>query len=579
MNDKFRYLLAGLLIFLIIVLQPAYLKWLGYDSGTTIRPVDLEQKNLHVAPHAAADKQNVGYDTGPTVAQNNEGEFFTTISTPLYIATLSNKGGGSFNKYLLINKKNGSLQHSGGFNDDGRFIKEDPVSLIMPNPVGCQPCLASYVDGEYDLLNAPFRLISPISKDSIYLAANESLSLKYVLYDKNGTELIKKIITFDANNYSSQHEFFINSQHLRHKTNLELVWLNGLRPTEEKVSEDVQYSSGIISQAKEMEDIQTNDPKKTIQRTVYNGKTDWVAIRSKYFISSLIANSNNNSFATLSAKNTPFGQRKQTPLYSASIGFPFDQEEILATLYLGPLDVDYIAKTNSSLDSAMNWGWSIIRPISKGILWFLKFLHNTFKLNYGLVLLLFAVLVRLITGPLTKKSYESTQKMQKIQPQIKKIQEKFKKDPQRLNKEMMLMYKTHGVNPLGGCLPMLLQMPLLMALFVVFRTTIEFRGQPFVFWISDLSKPDVIFSLPFNIPIYGDGVAILPLLMGLTLFLTMKMSSATMDSSQKPVMYIMNGFFILLFNSFPSGLNLYYTTYNLLSFFQQKGIRKKLSNN
>ena len=126
---------------------------------------------------------------------------------------------------------------------------------------------------------------------------------------------------------------------------------------------------------------------------------------------------------------------------------------------------------------------------------------------------------------------------------------------------------------------MLLQMPLLMALFVVFRTTIEFRGQPFVFWISDLSKPDVIFSLPFNIPIYGDGVAILPLLMGLTLFLTMKMSSATMDSSQKPVMYIMNGFFILLFNSFPSGLNLYYTTYNLLSFFQQKGIRKKLSNN
>ena len=171
----------------------------------------------------------------------------------------------------------------------------------------------------------------------------------------------------------------------------------------------------------------------------------------------------------------------------------------------------------------------------------------------------------------------SHQEARKIQPQIKAVQEKYKKDPQKLNKEMMGMYKKHGVNPLGGCLPMLMQMPLLMALFIVFRSTIEFRGQPFIFWVKDLSQPDVVFTLPFNIPIYGSGVAILPLIMGATLFLTMRMSSATMDKSQKPVMYIMNGFFILLFNTFPSGLNLYYTAYNALSFLQQKGIRRKLA--
>lgn len=576
MNDKLRYLLAGVLIFLIILLQPAYLKWLGYDSGVANNSTASAPQKFNETQRATIESLDRN-NANPSIPKNNEKEVLTTILTPLYVATISNKGGGSINEYLLINEKNGGLQHIGGFNDEGLFVKGAPVSLIMPGSNGCQPCLASYIEGEYELLNAPFSLISSSAEDSIYLSANESLSLQYVLYDNSGNELIKKIITFDANNYSTQHEFYINSQKLNQKTNLELVWLNGLRPTEEKISEDIQYSSGIISQAEEMEDIQTNDPNKAIKRTVYNGNTDWVAIRSKYFISSLISNNANSLFATLSAENVPFGQRKHTPLYSASIGFPFDQKEILATLYLGPLDIDYITKTNSSLDSAMNWGWSIIKPISKGILWFLKFLHNTFQLNYGLVLLLFALLVRLVTGPLTKKSYESTQKMQKIQPQIKKVQEKFKKDPQRLNKEMMLMYKTHGVNPLGGCLPMLLQMPLLMALFIVFRTTIEFRGQPFILWISDLSKPDIVFSLPFNIPIYGDGVAILPLLMGLTLFLTMKMSSATMDSNQKPVMYIMNGFFILLFNSFPSGLNLYYTTYNLLSFFQQKGIRKKLS--
>ena len=251
---------------------------------------------------------------------------------------------------------------------------------------------------------------------------------------------------------------------------------------------------------------------------------------------------------------------------------------VSSRLYLGPLDVDHISSMGTNLDETMNWGWTIIQPISKGILWVLKFMHNALRLNYGIVLLLFALLIRFVTGPLTKKSFESTQRMQKIQPEIKKMQAKFKNDPQRLNRETMAMYKKHGVNPLGGCLPMLIQMPLLMALFIVFRTTIEFRGQPFIFWITDLSKPDIIFSLPFSIPIYGSGVAILPLLMGGTLILTMRMTSASMDKSQKPVMYFMNVFFVLLFNTFPSGLNLYYTAYNILSFFQQRSIRAKIEN-
>ena len=168
--------------------------------------------------------------------------------------------------------------------------------------------------------------------------------------------------------------------------------------------------------------------------------------------------------------------------------------------------------------------------------------------------------------------------MQKVQPYVKVIQERHKNDRQKMNEEMLELYKKHKVNPVGGCLPIMLQMPLLWALFMVFRTTIEFRGAPFMLWISDLSTPDVVFTLPFSIPIYGDGVAILPIVMGATLMLTMRMSSATMDKSQKPVMYFMNGFFILLFNTFPSGLNLYYTAYNMLSFFQQRSIKNKLAN-
>ena len=196
-------------------------------------------------------------------------------------------------------------------------------------------------------------------------------------------------------------------------------------------------------------------------------------------------------------------------------------------------------------------------------------------LNYGIILILFAFIIRLITGPLTKKSHQSTQKMQTIQPQLKKIQEKYKNDSQRLNREMMNLYKEKGVNPVGGCLPMIIQMPLLFSLFIVFRSTIEFRGAPFFGWISNLSQPDTIFNLPFNIPIYGDQVAFLPIVLGISMFMTQRLSMATMDKSQRPMMYMMSAFFFLLFNSFPSGLNLYYTIYNFLSYQQQKSIKGK----
>ena len=121
---------------------------------------------------------------------------------------------------------------------------------------------------------------------------------------------------------------------------------------------------------------------------------------------------------------------------------------------------------------------------------------------------------------------------------------------------------------------MLLQMPLLFSLFLVFRSTIEFRGAPFIGWISNLSQPDTLFYLPFHIPIYGDQVALLPILLGVSMFLTQRLSMATMDPQQKPIMYIMSVFFFLIFNSFPSGLNLYYLVYNLLNYQQQKSLKQ-----
>ena len=176
--------------------------------------------------------------------------------------------------------------------------------------------------------------------------------------------------------------------------------------------------------------------------------------------------------------------------------------------------------------------------------------------------------------PLTKKSHQSSAKMQTVAPLQKKLQEKYKNDPQKLQGEMGKLWKEHGVNPLSGCLPMFLQWPILMSFFIVFRSTVEFRGKPFIFWITDLSQPDYIFSLPFSIPMYGSSVAVLPIIMGVSMFLTMGLTMQSTNTSQKPMMYFMNAFFILLFNSFPSGLNLYYTMYNILNFIQQKQLKQ-----
>ena len=221
------------------------------------------------------------------------------------------------------------------------------------------------------------------------------------------------------------------------------------------------------------------------------------------------------------------------------------------------------------LDSIMNFGWSFIRPIAKGV-HYLLIKMNSFIPNYGVVLILFSILIKILVYPLTKKSYESTQRMQAVQPQLNALKEKYKNDQKKMSQAQMALFKEHGVNPLGGCFPILLQMPLLISLFQVFRSTIELRGAPFVLWIKDLSSPDSVVDLPFSLPIYGDQIAILPILMGITMFIQQRMMPTQASGQQKYMSYFMTVFFTLLFNTFPSGLNLYYTLFNVLTILQQK---------
>jgi YidC/Oxa1 family membrane protein insertase len=237
------------------------------------------------------------------------------------------------------------------------------------------------------------------------------------------------------------------------------------------------------------------------------------------------------------------------------------------TVYIGPLDYTIVKGLDVGLENIMNFGWKIIQPISILVLWTFTFLHK-FIPNYGVVIIVFSILVKIVLHPLTKKSYQSMKEMQEIQPLMTALREKYAKDPQRMNQEMMKLYKEHGVNPLGGCLPMLLQMPLLYALFIVFRSTIELRHANFFWWIKDLSAPDTIFKLPVSLPLYGDTVNVLPIVMGATMLIQQAMTMK--DPKQKMMVYLMPIIMTLAFNTFPSGLNLYYTLFNVFSIIQQK---------
>ncbi|MBC8492060.1 MAG: YidC/Oxa1 family insertase periplasmic-domain containing protein, partial [Candidatus Marinimicrobia bacterium] len=344
----------------------------------------------------------------------------------------------------------------------------------------------------------------------------------------------------------------------------------GLAYTEPNIVDETRYSKAYAYSGGETEALDIK--KNASEETRFAGQTSWTAIRTKYFAASFIPQ-NSCSGYKLSASGIPISSKDYYKQYSMQISLPV--EDISQTaLFIGPLDYTTVKSLNAGLENIMSLG-KILRPISKGIVWTFIHLRKIIP-NYGWVLIIFSFLIKISLYPLTNKSMHSMKEMQKLQPKIEEIKIKFKNDQQKISAAQMKLYKEHGVNPMGGCLPLLLQMPILIALFTVFRTTIELRHAPFIWWITDLSAPDTIFTLPFTIPIYGKYVNVLPVIMALSTILQQKLGGATSTNpQQKMMMYMMPIMFFFMFNQFPSGLNLYYTLFNLLTVAQQKLVPAK----
>ena len=297
------------------------------------------------------------------------------------------------------------------------------------------------------------------------------------------------------------------------------------------------------------------------------GNITWAAYEGTYFMTGVIPEQNEGISLKLSAEE----EKVRSLLIGVEDVIPANGHlQYNYQVYFGPKKMETLKEAGHDLERIVNFGW--FDKLAKPALFLLNFFYG-YVGNYGIAIILVTILIKLLFWPIAQKGLKSMKNMQKIQPKMAKLKEKYKDDKTRLNEEMMILYKTYKVNPVGGCLPMLMQIPVFFALYKVLLQAIELRHAPFMLWITDLSAPDRLF-IGIDLPYLG-GLPVLTLLMGGSMFLQQRMTPAPADPTQAKIMMFLPVIFTFMFLNFASGLVLYWFVNNLLSVAQQYLINKK----
>jgi len=502
-----------------------------------------------------------------TEFQNEE---FITIENDLAIIEVSTKGG-KITKYFLKEYKN--WYHNLVKNNSPDYQKM--VQLINYSLGGSFDI--EFVSTEGKVISTS-DLIFEINRQEkrFILSGDDSLNLTFKFKVDELSSIVKNY-TFYGSRYDSRFDLELNKMNNIISNNIyDLVWKGGLHFVEENSVDEANYSNSSFFYGGEQIIVDAPHSNEKIEEEK-NGRVDWFTVRNKYFagvIAPVKPENVEGIYVQGYSKGFPMGGIRE--YYDVRLKMPFknhDQVKESFNVYVGPVSYDILKSYGNNLDKIVDFGSFfglrfIVRPIAEYVfLPLFKFL-NSFITNFGVVIVIFSLIIKVALYPLTKSSMMSMKKMQMLQPKITEIKEKLKDDPQKMNKETMKLYSTYGINPAGGCLPLLLQMPIFIALWGLFQSVIELRQQSFIWWITDLSRPDVIFDLGFKMPIFGiSQISGLALLMGITTFAQQKMT--VKDPQQKMLVYIMPVMLTILFMSFPSGLNLYYFLFNLFSIAQQ----------
>ncbi len=544
--DLYRAFLAIVLSFLILV---------GYQYFFA-KPV---QQQLAGAPQAQQVSEVPGNKTAPLpvvaasavkpqplVAVDPSAKDIT-IDTPLYTAVIKEQGGG-FKSFVLKQYRTKMEKDSG------------PMQLVPGKEPANLPVLFSLDNGGATTLPT-FKA----DKAGVSLTAQQDTATLVMTASLADGIRIVRTLTFHNDNYLIGVEYKV--ENLTDKPMPISPALSLFNEPFGHASESSSYlfagSAAYVNGAL----VETKGKKLSEAPVILQGKVSWVGFVDNYFMASAIPVTDNARTVTVqgSEKNV------QTVISEGLQTLPAHGSQVFGyKLYFGPKKLQILQAAGHELAKVVNFGWFDV--LAKPMLWLLNFFHQ-YSGNYGVAIVLVTVLIKLVFWPITQKGMKSMKNMQKLQPKVAKIREKYKDDPATMNQEMMTLYKTYKVNPVGGCLPMMIQIPFFFALYQVLLAAIELRHAPFMLWINDLSAPDRLW-IGVDLP-YLHGIPILTLLMGASMYLQQKMTPTTADPTQARVMQFLPVIFTFMFINFASGLVLYWFINNLLSILQQQLINRQ----
>lgn len=547
--DTYRAFLAIIISF-VILLGYQYL-FVGFEQPAPAPgPVQTQQEQAQqpAAPAAPATPgPTVAPSAPPPAAVYDREPRSITIDTDLYTAVLS-EDGGTIRSFVLKKHRETNEKDSPGM----QLVKTDasqgfPLQFSWGSVVGPQVLYDSDTQSlklSADKGKAELRMVgraaNGLEVERIYGFSNDSYLIDVAVNIKNTAENL-----------------------LQGNPQLQLVNAKfestGGPAAGFLFSGPAAYINGELLQIKA--DTFKEGPK------TFQGKIDWAGFEGNYFLCGIVP---------LEGTVSTFTVQGTDELAKTSLSGELDtlqpgaEKQYKYHLFYGPKKLDMLKTIDFNLDRSVDFGWFDV--IAKPTLWLLNLFYDYCR-NYGIAIILVTILFKAAFWPISQKGLKSMKNMQKLQPKMMKIREKYKNDPTRMNQEVMNLYKTYKVNPLGGCLPMLLQIPVFFALYKVLLQSIELRHAPFMLWINDLSAPDRLW-VGFDIPYLG-GLPVLTLLMGASMWLQQKLSPTTADPTQAKIMQFLPIIFTFMFLNFASGLVLYWFVNNLLSILQQVLINRE----
>lgn len=553
---------------LIALIMVVWLTWLTPPTPTADQPSSLPSDSTLVRPAepatddvAVADSSAAPVDSTEFAVVSGDAREITVV-TDLYEAVLSTRGA-ALTSWRLAEYKVANSDKPVQVIDTRQ---EGALSLVFTSPSSRNYDTRSFhfeADTEVDRIE-----VSDSSRSVSFRTALADGAMRITYRFTRGSYEVGVTVDFE------RPESYMTG------SGYDVSW-NGAVPFSEDDHQDEGSRSGAYaSSGGEVEYVSLAS--EAVGSKSLRGKVDWIAVKSKFFVAAVMPEGDSDG-AELEGER--FGEPSDSLMrqeFAARLAMPFpDEGSVGLRAYLGPMEYYRIRDYNKGLYDVVDYGWDFFETVTRPLAKFVFIPTFTFLSqwlpNYGWVIIVFSILIKILVHPLTKSSFTSMAKMRELQPQMEAIKEKYADNPQKQQEAMMRLYKETGVNPLGGCLPMLLQYPIIIALWQFLPQAIEIRQQGFL-WAADLSAPDAILNLPFTIPLYGNFVAGFTLLMGISMVIQMRLQTQPSSNPQAKIfLYVFPIMIFAIFNKLASGLNLYYLCYNVLTAGHQQLINRKIS--